>query len=204
LGEIEFDKKLRDVDFCQPALHTQYRSVLGQVNWLQSRTQYKSFLPFFNVCVSDVKQLYKLVRSISSEPYVLKYWPLKGKLRLIGYPAAAYRNNADNSSHRGQTIFLAEERTVSKYGLGSMIEFESHKINRVALSTTASELYSFTKCFGTCQFLRGLWVDISAACVAIHMRTDANNLVTTASTTRLPERKETTHLIQMLRKESCS
>ena len=31
-----------------------------------------------------------------------------------------------------------------------------------------------------------------------------NNLVTTASTTHLPEQKETIHMIQMLRKESCS
>ena len=36
----------------------------------------------------------------------------------------------------------------------------------------------------------------------IHVRTDANNLVTTASTTHQPEQKET--LIQMLRKESNS
>ena len=36
------------------------------------------------------------------------------------------------------------------------------------------------------------------------MRTDANNLVTTASTTHLPEQKETIHMIQMLRKESSS
>ena len=74
----------------------------------------------------------------------------------------------------------------------------------MVLSPTVSELYSFTTCFGICQFLRGLWVGISAACVAIHMRTDANNLVTTTSTTRLPEQKETIHMIQMLRKESCS
>ena len=47
-------------------------------------------------------------------------------------------------------------------------------------------------------------MDISAACVASHMRVDANNLVTTASTTRLLEQKETIHMIQMLRKESCS
>ena len=85
-----------------------------------------------------------------------------------------------------------------------MNDFESHKISRVVLSTTVSELYSFTNCFETCQFLRGLWMDISAACVAIHMRTDANNLVTTASTTRLPEQKETVHMIQMLHQESCS
>jgi hypothetical protein len=120
---------------------------------------------------------------------VLKYWPLEGEPRLVVYPDAAYRNNADNSSQRGQVIFLVEERTVSKDGFGSMIDFESHKMNRAVLSTTVSELYSFTKCFGTCQFLRGLWMDISAARVARHMRCDDNNLVTIASTTRLPEQK---------------
>ena len=36
------------------------------------------------------------------------------------------------------------------------------------------------------------------------MRTDANNLVTTASTTHLPEQRETIHMINQLRYESCS
>ena len=36
------------------------------------------------------------------------------------------------------------------------------------------------------------------------MRTDADNLVTTASTTHVPEQQETIHMIQMLRKEACS
>ena len=36
------------------------------------------------------------------------------------------------------------------------------------------------------------------------MRTDANNLVSTAQSTRLPEQKETLHMIQTLRKESMS
>ena len=47
-------------------------------------------------------------------------------------------------------------------------------------------------------------MDISGESAPIHMRTDANNLVTTASTTHLPEQKETIHMIQMLRKEACS
>ena len=38
----------------------------------------------------------------------------------------------------------------------------------------------------------------------IHMPTDANNLVSTAPSTRLPEQKETIHMTQMLRKEACS
>ena len=60
------------------------------------------------------------------------------------------------------------------------------------------------KTFGTCLFLKGLWTDISGQSVPIHIRTDANNLVTTASTTHLPEQKETIHMVSMLRKEACS
>ena len=52
--------------------------------------------------------------------------------------------------------------------------------------------------------LRGLWMDISSDQADIHIRTDANNLVTTASSTHLPEQKETIHMIHMLRKEACS
>ena len=52
--------------------------------------------------------------------------------------------------------------------------------------------------------LRGLWKDISGLDAEIHMRTDANNLVSTASTTHSPEQQETIHMIQMLREEACS
>ena len=47
-------------------------------------------------------------------------------------------------------------------------------------------------------------MDISGTVADIHMRTDANNLVTTASTTHLPEQKETIHMINQLRTEACS
>ena len=72
------------------------------------------------------------------------------------------------------------------------------------MSATVSELYSLMKCFGTCQMLRGLWADISGTEAPIHLRTDANNLVTTATSTHLPEQRERIHMIQMLRKESLS
>jgi hypothetical protein len=128
-------------------------------------------------------------------------------------PDASFRNNEDKSSQRGQCLFLAEMPKTGKRGdphsrkesgdsRGSLVDYESHKITRTTLSTTVSELFSFMKCFGTALFLKGLWFDISALAVPIHMRTDANNLVTTASTTHLPEQKETIHMISMLRKES--
>ncbi len=45
LAEIVFDKSLKDDQGCEPSMHTAYRSVVGQINWLQSRTQ-------FHVCVT--------------------------------------------------------------------------------------------------------------------------------------------------------
>jgi len=47
-------------------------------------------------------------------------------------------------------------------------------------------------------------MDLSAQNSEVHLRTDANNLVTTASTTHLPEQKETIHMINQLRHEACS
>ena len=135
----------------------------------------------------------------------MRVWPVKGSPRIIGIPDAAFRNNSDKSSQRAMTIFIADERVKGRRDTrGSLVFFESTKIKRTTLSTTVAELYALMKCFGTCQMLRGLWKDISGLDAEIHIRTDANNLVTTASTTRAPEQQETIHMIQMLRKEACS
>ena len=72
------------------------------------------------------------------------------------------------------------------------------------MSTTDAKLYSLMKGFGTCVYLKGLWADLSGENSEIHLRTDANNLVTTAKITHQLEQKETIHLIQMLRRESNS
>jgi len=212
LSQIALDSSLREGTLCTPDLHKQYRSVLGQINWLQSRTQFQSCYQFSRCAsasakptIADCKVLNKLVRTIREQVCCLNFWPLKGTCRLIGYPDAAFRNNEDKTSQRGQTIFLAEPRKKgSDAGRGSLVDYESQKIKRTVLSTTVAELYAFMKCFGTCQFLRGLWMDISGSAAEVHMRTDANNLVTTASTTHLPEQKETIHMINQLRTEASS
>ena len=87
------------------------------------------------------------------------------------------------------TVFLAEvtERS-SKDGMsyGSLMDFESQMIKMTVLSTTVAELFSFMKCFGSCQFLCGLWMDLSGEVADIHMKTDAKNLVTIARTIHIP------------------
>ena len=98
-------------------------------------------------------------------------------------------------------MFLAERRErSSKDGMSyrGPIDFEVQKIKKTVLSTSVAELYSF----GSCQFLRGLWMDISGEVANILMRTDAKNLVKTARTIHLLEQKETIHMISMLRKEA--
>ena len=47
-------------------------------------------------------------------------------------------------------------------------------------------------------------MDITGDAALLHMRTDAYNLVTTASTTHLPEQQETIHMINQLRHEALS
>ena len=212
LEEIVIPKHLKDADLCDKALHTSYRSLLGSINWLQSRTQFQACYQFSRLAsasaaptVLHCKELNKLCRQIRSEEVELRVWPVKGSPRILGIPDAAFRNNSDKSSQRAMTIFIADERVKGRRDTrGSLVFFESTKIKRTTLSTTVAELYALMKCFGTCQMLRGLWKDISGLDAEIHIRTDANNLVSTASTTHSPEQQETIHMIQMLRKEACS
>ena len=75
-------------------------------------------------------------------------------------------------------------------------DYESHK--------TTPKLHGLMRCFVMCLFIRGLWSHISGKLADAQIRTDANNLVGTASTTRQPEQKEAMHLIQMIRQESNS
>jgi len=218
LEEIKVDKQLKDSMTCSPQMHTAYRSVLGQLNWLQSRTQCHICYRFSrcasaaaNPTIADVKELNKTVRTLKSQYIDARFWPIKGSMRIVGMPDASYRNNSDKSSQRAHVIFIAEDRKIGRQGdkgdfkvhtRGSLVDYESHKITTTTQSTTVAELNALMKCFGTCLFIRALWADVTGEVIPIHIRTDANNLVTTAQTTHLPEQKETHHLIQMLRHES--
>ena len=121
LQEIQFEKHLKDDVQLNPAMRTSYRSVLGQINWLQSRTQFHIGYQFSRCAskassptIGDVRAINKTVRTIKSIPLSMRFWPLKGKTRLVGYPDASYRNNDDKSSQRAHVIFLAQDRSLHK------------------------------------------------------------------------------------------
>ena len=217
LQEIAFDKKLKDDTPLRPQMHTAYRSVLGQINSLQSRTQFQTGYQFSR-CTSKaasqtieyVRAINKTVRTIKSIPLSMRFWPLHGKTRIVGYPDASYRNNGDKSSQRAHVIFLAEEQDLRRgasNSRGSLVDYETHKITATTMPTTVAEFHGLMRCYGSSLFLRGcsgFWSDITGEIADAHPRLDANNLVTTASKTHQPEQKETMRLIQRLRKESNS
>ena len=135
IHEVEFDKSLKDDVACTPALRTEYRSVLGSLNWLQSRTQFQSAYRFSRCAsasaaptIGDVRAINKLVRSVRAEVVKLCFWPLKGPVRVLGCPDASYRNNSDKRSQRGQCVFLCEQRVDGhKFTRGSLVDYESQK-----------------------------------------------------------------------------
>ena len=160
-------------------MHTWHRGLLGQINWLQSRTLFQCWYKFSRcasntasptICNGQVLNTSWRDNSCRSQ-WKLQFWPLTRPMRTIGFPDASYRNDEDRS----------------------LVDYESQKINRSVLSRTVAELYSFMACFGSCQLLRGLWIDLSGEVADIHMRTDAKNLVTTARTIHLPEQRNNPH-----------
>ena len=117
---------------------------------------------------------------MKDKPQRLLYVPIKGVPRLMGFPDAAYKNNSDGSSQCGQCIFTCQPRNRERDTKGSLIDYEPHKIKRTVLSTTVAELYAFTKCYSPALFYRGLWMDMTGQPIEVHLRTDANHLVTAA------------------------
>ena len=80
LEEIPVERNTKEDLHCTLSMHTMYRSLPGQKNRLQSRTQLQ-FCWTFSRCasmeasptVSDVKSLNKLARQIKSQPVKLQY-----------------------------------------------------------------------------------------------------------------------------------
>ena len=90
LQEITFDKHLKDDTPLTPQMHTAYRSVLGQINWLQSRTQFhigyklsRCASKASSPTIEDVRAINKTVRTIKSIPLSMRFWPLRGKTRIV-------------------------------------------------------------------------------------------------------------------------
>ena len=131
LSCIPLDSSRKDNEPCDPKMHTAFRSLLGQLNWLPSRSQFHASYKFSRAAsaaaaptIGDVRMLNRVTKLVRANPVKLRFWPLKGRLRILGYPDASYKNNEDQSSQRGHTIFVAEQRQKDqKSSRGSLIDY---------------------------------------------------------------------------------
>ena len=123
LTEVVIPKGLKDEDKCDKDLHTAYRSLLGSINWLQSRTQFQSCYQISRCAsaaaaptIGDLQTLNKLCRQIVGDPMELMFWPLQGDPRLVAMPDAAFRATATNP-HSARWLFswLNQERKKQKH-----------------------------------------------------------------------------------------
>ena len=96
LEEISIPKPLKDTDLCDKQLHTSYRSLLGSINCLQSRTQFQACYSFSRLAsasaaptIGHCKELNKLCRQIRNDEVEMRVWPVKGSPRINGIPDAA-------------------------------------------------------------------------------------------------------------------
>ena len=113
LEEIPVERNTKEDLHCTLAMHTRYRSLPGQMHWLQSRTQFPCCYKFSRCAskaasptIGDVKALNKLARQLKSQPVKLQSWQLTGPLRIVVFPDVSYRHNEDGSSQRGMTVFF--------------------------------------------------------------------------------------------------
>ena len=90
LEEIPVERDTKEDLRCTPSVHTMSRSFLGQINWLQTRTQFQRCHNLSRCAslaaaptIGDVKSLNKLARQINTQPMKLQYWPLTGPLRTL-------------------------------------------------------------------------------------------------------------------------
>ncbi len=111
MEEVVIDQQLPGSTECTPALHTEYRSKLGGLNWFHRRAQYHICYGFSRLAsavsspkISDVLALNKLVRTLKARPVQLQFHPLKGPLRIVSIPDSSCQGNADGSFQMG--IFL--------------------------------------------------------------------------------------------------
>ena len=128
LEEIAVEQNTKEDFHCTPSVHIMYRRLLGQINWLQSRTHFQCCYKFSRCpsmsaspTLGDVSSLNKLARQIKSQPVKLQYWPLTGPLRILGFPDASYGNNPklrgrlphEGYNQSGQSDLSCAERKIA-------------------------------------------------------------------------------------------
>ena len=143
LNQIEISHKKsqrKSMNLNEDEMH-QYRSVVGQLNWVGTQTRPDIS---FDVCalsmqfgkgtIGDLMEANKVVKRVKTDQVSLFFPVLTGNIHVEGFSDASFANLSDCHSQGGFIIFIVDEN-----GKRCPIMWKSKKIRRVVHSTLAAE-----------------------------------------------------------------
>ena len=187
---IPYEKKVNNKqELLLGKKNTEYRSKLGQLNWLSiiSRldvsmsTRYATALAT-HATIKDAIFVNKIIKQAKSTQYKIKFPSFDlNTLKLVTYTDASYNNLPDGGSQGGYIVFLSD-------GINSApIRWHSGRIKRSVRSTLAAETVALADgcdaTYNTLNLLKNM-INISYK-IDCHIYTDNESLFKTCNTTNL-------------------
>ena len=168
---------------------TQYKGLVGKLSWISLLTRPDLCFDVNQASmkshptVFDVKCINKIVKDAKNRADTkLVYRALREKAMVV-LSDASFGNNSDGSSTGGFIVGFVDTHPMNHEGvhLWNILEFKSHKLQRVTRSTLSSETLAYSDAVDFAQYLRVLWSFIDRKCtVPIHTFTDSMSLVRNA------------------------
>ena len=155
---LNFLKNQSDKTPLTPTEKSQFRSIVGQLNWLSGVTRPDISFEVSQLSavasratVGDAKLLNKVVKKVHGEQLSISYPPLNLKsLSIVVYSDASHGNLPDGGSQGGNIIFITDG---SK---SAPLQWTSQRLKRVVRSTLAAEALALLAACDSAIYLKTL------------------------------------------------
>ena len=194
LQQVEMSQKKcqrKDMPLNEEEIH-QYRSVVGQLNWVGTQTRPDiSFdvcslsMRFGKCTVGDMMDANKVIKRVKTDQVSVFLHVLRGAVHLECYSDASFANLGDCGSQGGFVIFLADEN-----GSRCPLMWKSRKVRRVVKSTLAAETLALLDAAESAFYIRKILEDIGLErTVPIRCLVDNKSLVDALRSMKMVEDK---------------
>lgn len=181
-------KRFRDPRDLNESEQTEYRALVGQLNWVTQQTR-----PDLGYNVSDrskyckksdtkeMKKLIKIANKAKEQEWEIKLECLNGKLEIEVFADASFNNVGDGHSQMGYIISVKD-----KHGHRCPLFWKSRVAKRVAKSTLEAEALGVGEAAEAAIYLKKIWQEITMEQeLPILIKTDSRTLERAVKSTSL-------------------